>query len=71
VAAVPVRVLVEVLLAILTSRRKVVDVSAKTRRVALYARLSVTTEESVSIERQLSSARRYAESRGWEVVEHA
>jgi len=41
------------------------------RRVALYARLSVTTEESVSIERQLGSARQYAEARGWEVVAEA
>jgi DNA invertase Pin-like site-specific DNA recombinase len=38
------------------------------RRCALYARLSVTKEESVSIARQLSSCRRYAEARGWEVV---
>lgn len=34
----------------------------------LYARLSVTKEESVSIARQLLSCRRYAEARGWEVV---
>ena len=38
------------------------------RRCALYARLSVTKEESVSITRQLLSCRRYAEARGWEVV---
>ena len=38
------------------------------RRCVLYARLSVTKEESVSIERQLASCRRYAEARGWEVV---
>jgi site-specific DNA recombinase len=38
------------------------------RRCALYARLSVTKEESVSIARQLQSCRRYAEARGWEVV---
>lgn len=38
------------------------------RAVALYARLSVTTEESVSIERQLDSGRAYAKARGWEVV---
>ena len=37
-------------------------------RVAIYARLSLTTEESVSIARQLSSARAYAAARGWEVV---
>lgn len=34
----------------------------------LYARLSVTKEESVSIARQLQSCRRYAEARGWVVV---
>lgn len=34
----------------------------------LYARLSVTKEESVSIARQLQSCRRYAEARGWEVA---
>lgn len=39
-----------------------------TRRCVLYARLSVTKEESVSISRQLQSCRRYAEARGWEVV---
>lgn len=38
------------------------------RRCVLYARLSVTKEESVSISRQLQSCRRYAEARGWEVV---
>ena len=38
------------------------------RRCVLYARLSVTKEESVSIERQLQSCRRYAEARGWEVL---
>lgn len=37
-------------------------------RCVLYARLSVTKEESVSINRQLASARKYAEGRGWEVV---
>ena len=40
----------------------------KVRRCALYARLSVTKEESVSITRQLQSCRRYAQARGWEVV---
>lgn len=39
-----------------------------TRRAVLYARLSVTTEESVSIERQMESARQYARARGWKVV---
>ncbi len=38
------------------------------RHCVLYARLSVTKEESVSIARQLQSCRRYAEARGWEVV---
>lgn len=37
-------------------------------RCVLYARLSVTKEESVSITRQLRSCRKYAEARGWEVV---
>jgi site-specific DNA recombinase len=38
------------------------------RRCVLYARLSVTKEESVSIARQLQSCRRYAEARGWEII---
>lgn len=38
------------------------------RRCVLYARLSVTKEESVSIARQLQSCRRYAEARRWKVV---
>ncbi len=38
------------------------------RQCVLYARLSVTKEESVSIARQLQSCRRYAEARGWDVV---
>lgn len=38
------------------------------KKAAIYARLSVTTEESVSISRQLDAGRRYAEARGWEVV---
>ncbi|MCO7271574.1 recombinase family protein [Cellulosimicrobium cellulans] len=38
------------------------------RRCVLYARLSVTKEESVSIQRQLDAGRRYAEARGWEIV---
>lgn len=36
--------------------------------VVLYARLSVSTEESVSIERQLEACRQYAEARGWTVA---
>lgn len=34
----------------------------------IYTRISVTSEESVSIERQLQSAEQYAAARGWEVV---
>ena len=37
-------------------------------RCVIYARLSVTKEESVSIERQLQSCRSYAEARGWTVI---
>jgi site-specific DNA recombinase len=40
----------------------------QTGRCVLYARLSVSNEESVSIARQLLSCRKYAEARGWEVV---
>jgi len=36
--------------------------------VVLYARLSVSTEESVSIARQIEAARKYADARGWTVV---
>ena len=42
--------------------------TATARPVAVYARLSVTTEESVSVERQLEAARKYADARGWSVV---
>lgn len=38
------------------------------KRCVLYARLSVTKEESVSIARQLEAARKHAEARGWEVI---
>lgn len=38
------------------------------RTAVLYARISVTTEESVSVARQLASGRRYAAARGWRVV---
>lgn len=38
------------------------------KQCVLYARLSVTKEESVSIARQLQSCRRYAEARDWQVV---
>lgn len=36
--------------------------------VLLYARLSVSKDESVSIARQLEAARQYAAARGWNVV---
>jgi len=38
------------------------------RKCVIYARISVTKEESVSIERQLESCRRYAEARDWEIL---
>ena len=38
------------------------------RTCVIYARLSVTKEESVSIERQLMSCRRYAQARGWKII---
>ena len=39
-----------------------------TKSAVLYARISVATEESVSVARQLVLGRKYAEARGWEVV---
>lgn len=39
------------------------------RPVVLYARISVTTEESVSVARQIASGRKYAAARGWRVVD--
>jgi len=38
------------------------------RRCVVYARLSVSQEESVSIERQIEAAEQYAAARGWTVV---
>lgn len=38
------------------------------RRCVLYARISVSKEESVSVDRQLDAGRRLAELRGWEVA---
>ena len=38
------------------------------RRAAIYARISVASEESVSIERQVEAAEQYAAARGWQVV---
>lgn len=40
-----------------------------TRRCAIYARISVSSEESVSIDRQIEAAEQYAAARGWQVVE--
>lgn len=37
-------------------------------RAVIYARLSITRDESVSIERQLERSRAYCQARGWEVV---
>jgi DNA invertase Pin-like site-specific DNA recombinase len=37
-------------------------------RVVLYARLSITTDESVSIDRQFEAGRQYCAARGWTVV---
>lgn len=39
-----------------------------TRRAVIYARVSVSAEESVSIARQVESAEQYAAARGWQVV---
>ncbi|WP_395695598.1 recombinase family protein [Nocardioides sp.] len=39
-----------------------------TKRAVLYARLSVTTEDSVSIARQLEAGRDYCRAQGWQVV---
>ncbi|MDD9206504.1 recombinase family protein [Georgenia sp. 10Sc9-8] len=38
------------------------------RRCAIYARISISSEESVSIGRQIESAQQYAAARGWQVV---
>lgn len=40
-----------------------------TRRCVIYARISVSSEESVSIDRQIEAAQQYAAARGWQVVE--
>jgi site-specific DNA recombinase len=37
-------------------------------RAAIYARLSVSSDNSVSIERQIEACEKYAEAKGWEVV---
>jgi site-specific DNA recombinase len=49
-------------------RQSCAVIRSRAQRCVIYARLSVTKEESVSIARQLESCRRYAEARGWEVV---
>ena len=41
---------------------------AVTKRAVLYARLSISSDESVSIERQLEAGRDYCRAKGWEVV---
>ena len=40
----------------------------KPKRAVIYARLSVASDDSVSIARQVESCTQYAEARGWEVV---
>lgn len=40
----------------------------KIRTCVLYTRISLSTEESVSIERQLEAGQAYAAARGWKVV---
>ncbi|MFT4224989.1 recombinase family protein [Micropruina sp.] len=40
----------------------------RVRTCALYVRISLRTEESVSIERQVEAGTKYAEARGWKVV---
>lgn len=41
---------------------------SSSRRCAIYARVSIASEESVSVKRQLEAAEHYAAARGWEVV---
>ncbi|WP_159622654.1 recombinase family protein, partial [Ruania rhizosphaerae] len=38
------------------------------RRCVVYARISITSEESVSIERQIEAGEQYAAAQGWQVV---
>lgn len=38
------------------------------RRAVTYARISVASDESVSVERQVQAAEQYAAARGWQVV---
>lgn len=39
-----------------------------TKTAVLYARISISSDESVSVARQLESGRLYATARGWEIV---
>lgn len=39
------------------------------RRCVIYARISVSSDESVSIDRQVEAAEQYAAARGWQVVD--
>lgn len=45
-----------------------VAAAAPARRAVIYARISVSSEESVSIARQVEAAEHYAAARGWQVV---
>lgn len=38
------------------------------RRAVVYARVSVSSEQSVSVKRQVESAHQYAAARGWQIV---
>jgi site-specific DNA recombinase len=69
-AVIPIYVFSEVLLVVVRNTRSSLQgmSSRRIRHVAIYARLSVTTEESVSIERQVDAARKYADARSWEVT---
>jgi site-specific DNA recombinase len=60
--------LVEVLLVVVGNQRSPSIVEPDMTKVLIYARLSVSTEESVSISRQIEACQQYAASRGWEVI---
>lgn len=40
-----------------------------TRQCVIYARISIKSDESVSIDRQIEASQQYAAARGWQVVE--
>lgn len=44
------------------------NTNAPARRCLIYARISVTKEESVSLARQIEAAEQYAAARGWQVL---